>query len=227
MALLPIRPHEETFMITRSRLDISCLIERGEPVPVLFEKRDYLMAWANRSGLDIRILDGGEGLDAVRAVGLYPLESGRVLSPVDFVWVRTAWRGYRKAMAERSFGFSDSDEALTRAYHADHVVARSRLKRVPESWSLIFEVPAQANTVFGAKIERRLVPIEPGFRRYDLTGMELLKIFGETMPLGTMPIDEMIERVRGQFLPKNVHAQAFLDRMEQEIRSVLDGVVIS
>lgn len=37
-----------------------------------------------------------------------------------------------------------------------------------------------------------------------------------------MRFDETTERVRGQFLPKNYHAQAFLDRMEQEIRSVLD-----
>lgn len=218
MTPFELQPSDIVEKITDSRMDITCMIEHGEPVPALFGTRDDLVAWASTKQLDVIPLFGKHGLDAVRVAGNLPLSKHNALLYVDLVWVRASWSGYRKALVQRS-RISGYGKGLSNQVHADHVVSRGRLKNIPSAWVLLFEVPEHANSVFGSLIERHLPVLPATTRRYDLTGLEVFKLYCEAMP-GTKvsTFEEALARVHTQFLPTNQYAQRFMVEMQHAIR---------
>jgi hypothetical protein len=211
-------PSDVTQKVTASKLDIICLIEGGEAVPILFETLKGLLDWSQTNRLKVLPLYEGTDQGPLRISGWYPLRPMRARVWIDQVWTHAKWRKYRGAMVKRSEALGIR-QGLPNSHDADHVVARSRLRNTPHAWTLLFEVPKQPNRVFGAQVERKLKPFCPGFYQYNLTGLELFKLYGEAMPSKNVStLDEAIERVRGQFLPHNEHANKFLDQMEREVR---------
>src|SRR3546814_13148779 len=96
---------------------------------------------------------------------------------VDFVWVRARWSRDRQALVKRA---RDAGEDTLCAYlHADHIVARRRLEHLPDAWVMLLEVPKHANSTFGSRIEKKLLPLPPTTVRYNLTGLELFKLYCE------------------------------------------------
>src|SRR3546814_9157375 len=49
---------------------------------------------------------------------------------------------------------------------------------------MLLEVPKHANSTFGSRIEKKLLPLPPTTVRYNLTGLELFKLYCEALPGG-------------------------------------------
>src|SRR3546814_4364637 len=115
-----------------------------------------LEVWANSLSLELSPLYGKAGSNAVRVAGEFPFRKHSATMWVDFVWVRARWSRYRQALVKRA---RDAGEDTLCAYlHADHIVARRRLEHLPDAWVMLLEVPKHANSTFGSRIEKKLLP---------------------------------------------------------------------
>jgi hypothetical protein len=208
--------------LVTSRLDVSQQIEGGRSMPALFCNRTELDAWAQHEGLSVeRLFKRSDNAVRVRGGMLVFMQGRPVASPVDLVWAHKSWTGYRKGMNRRA---TDSGEpALQSLLHVDHVVPRSRLGNLPDAWVLLIEVPHHANVGFGSRIERYLAPFPRHLRRYNLGGIEIFKLFCETMPgplTGTL--EDAFARVRHQFLRNSPHVAWRLREMEEDVTALFE-----
>src|SRR3546814_4426580 len=76
-----------------------------------------------------------------------------------------------------------------------------------------------ANSAFGSRIEKKLLPLPPTTVRYNLTGLELFKLYCEALPGGDGgTLEDTFQRVRAQFLSDERDALQFMMPMEQHVR---------
>src|SRR3546814_19670383 len=95
MGVLDPQSLEVTTRLLTSRFDITCLLEKGEDIPILFSTRNRLEVWANSLSLELSPLYGKAGSNAVRVAGAFPFRKHSATMWVDFVWVqigRESWR---------------------------------------------------------------------------------------------------------------------------------------
>lgn len=84
---------------------------------------------------------------------------------------------------------------------ADHVVNKSSLKDLPDSWVLMAPVQADANRGFGSRIERSLPRYAPGVDRLELSPIIAFKLFASVMPSSQRELDQAMELVANQMGP--------------------------
>jgi hypothetical protein len=222
MGKLDLQDEDVVARLLTSRLDITCLVEAGERVPILFSTLDGLREWVDVEGLDATLLCQKSGVNALRVMGDYSFKKRRgTIMFVDFIWVRAGWDGYRKAMIERARDAGE-EAAVCEYLHADHVVARCRIPDPQKAWVLLMEVPRFANSAFGSRVERHLPQLSLATQRYDLTGLELFKIYCEALPAeDTGSFGDSMKRVHDQFLLGRPSVAQMMVEMESSLEPFL------
>src|SRR3546814_18240831 len=107
-----------------SRFDITCLLEKGEDIPILFSTRNRLEVWANSLSLELSPLYGKAGSNAVRVAGEFPFRKHSATLWVDFVWVSARWSRYRQALVKRSR--ASGEDTLSAKITENLIVARRK-----------------------------------------------------------------------------------------------------
>jgi len=106
---------------------------------------------------------------------------------------------------------------LNATLDADHVINKSSLTKLPDSWVMLFPVPADSNRGFGRHIERSVPKAAVGIGQMDLAPKPLVafKLFANFMPKTRTEFAKAMKTVRKQMGP-NGELDQFLDDMEVE-----------
>ena len=178
-----------------------------------------LRSWHRRGPLAI---PGVDPVTAVRFGGRYVSKGFAFETDYNQVWARASASNYRLALvndAVRGFDLASADLARV---HADHVLARSRVREYPDAWVLMFPVHAGSNSPFGA-IEKRLGPVDMEVEYVKLDPLIGLKLFCGSLPRDTGALQWTMRDVRGQFDTLSPFAEHFCRRMEREASKYVAG----
>jgi hypothetical protein len=213
-------------VILRARLDVSIWIEGWlETPPAAFENFKILNLWANEYGLRVRALkyDNLRNPVMVQIYGDWtiPLDGFFQSCPYSQIWTLSNFSGYREPFAEFHCTNDDIDFKGLTGLHADHVINRARLRSLPDSWVLLFPVDRKSNIGHGAKVEKRLKPIEKIDEVMYLDSVSLFKIFSNDFPKTTTDLDRALENFEGQILSNRCTVR-LVEQWKNEIRSVFE-----
>ncbi len=105
------------------------------------------------------------------------------------------------------------------ALDADHIVARTILEDLPESWIALFPVYRSANRGFG-HIERKLPKVKEGFNRLTLSPLAAFKVLNGTMPRDHDELRAALASVDGQI---DFEFSNFVGNFRQAIREQMEA----
>ncbi|MBO9478557.1 hypothetical protein J7382_13500 [Shimia sp. R11_0] len=195
--------------LANARLDFSTWLETtGAPPPVAFTSQADLETWASTIGT-MQLVPHGRSGRAFRIHGM--LKAGWYY---DQIWAAKGYRGYRNLMLRQARdGFGVAPEAL-RGIDADHVIARTILRKLPHAWVAIFPVPAISNRPFG-RIEKRLPKAYPNTSAIELSPIAALKLYCGCYPKTLAELDAAMTDIRGQIMPDTSSMHHFLDDMQR------------
>lgn len=194
--------------LAQSRLDYAHFMEKlGTPPPVAFADKWTLLDWMETVGLsEVVPFKNGENAVRVRGKirGVY----------IEQVWVKATYSKYReplKELAKNAYQIHDIS-----GVDADHVIARTILNKVPNSWIAIFPVYASSNRGFG-RIEAKLPKLSMGAGRALLNPLGAFKIFNGRMPKNKDEFHQAMCDVKGQFQSDTKFMADFLCGMEDQM----------
>lgn len=192
---------DQASSIIFARMDVTCLIEHGIPVPVYFRSYSHLHRYCRTTGLTIKKVPRVSIQNAVRVIG----ENHGHFQ--DFLWVRAKAKNYRKALRFRNFSAGLTPDGLPNGLHADHVVNRSSLKQVVfnghDPWIMLFAVPNSSNSGFGFAVERHLPELDPNVERLNLSPLMCFKLYASVWPKNKRELKIILVSIKGQFLNQN------------------------
>lgn len=185
--------------IAIGRMDLTMFLQQNIPVSVMHRSVGSLKLASESTFLTVEPIDGVGEEHALRVKGNYCLRPDLV---VDAVWVNAASTKYRKALEERNLTANLIDAKLPSGLHADHIINRASLKDLIdaglEPWVMMFEVPASANTNFGAKYEKRLPKVTRETSQIFLGPPQIFKLYVTDWPKDHAQYLRALEQIRNQ-----------------------------
>lgn len=204
MAWYPLAPASASFL-GQLRADLAHLLADGHSLPAMFSDVDRLRRWAGRLGLRAKPVSGIKPTLALDVSGSVAGE------PYYQTWASVRFSSYARALRAAALHYCEVDRVSLAGIHADHVINRARLKNHKDAWVMLFPVPREANSPFGA-IERRLANVPEQVTRIDLTPLVALKLFCGRLPRTETELALAMNDVRGQLS----FAKGLCDQMQAD-----------
>ncbi|MCL7715799.1 hypothetical protein [Stenotrophomonas mori] len=190
---------EQATSIAVARFDLTPFISAGIPFPVMHRSAHSLRVIADTTGLSVSPLLDDSGEDAVRVHGYF---NNRRELKIDAVWVKASSAKYRTALAQRNLTGGLIDQRLPSGLHADHIVNRASLRALLAAghapWLMLFEVPAAANSGFGALVERHLPPFDETTPQIHLGPEHIFKLYATDWPRNRNEFEKALKDIADQ-----------------------------
>lgn len=201
--------------VQQRQLDMFCYIEEMNlRPPVAALTIEDLKRWAEKNELSLKCFDKS-------GIYVYNDTTKKNHSNITYqqFWVKNNKCNYRK-IYNKAFESRKVDGSTFEQFDVDHVIARSRVKKIAEKqemWLAVFPVKSSWNRFFGPheKKETSLLS-EKDFSDgiYFATGLEILKVCLQN-------IYPMVKAAQNRFAPLRGEDTALITEIKEEMRKCI------
>jgi hypothetical protein len=176
-------------------LDFATYLENTHNLPtMMFENTSIFLKWIrSERGLQAEILKGVPLSKMCRVHGT--IKRGGVQLSYDQLWVKATYRRYRNPFVKHHAFRDRFDPRDLSSLHADHVINRARLRKLPDAWVVLFPVYGANNSRFGSLVEKKLLPLEKGVRQASMDPLPAFKLLCDSMPRVAADLPKQMEVV--------------------------------